>query len=51
MTREKKSSYFTVEELCQSETADRLGIDNSPSDEIKEHLEEIIQFLNPLREA
>lgn len=51
MTREKKNSYFTVEELCHSDTADRLGIDNSPSEEIRKHLEELIEFLNPLREA
>lgn len=44
------NSYFTIDELCQSDTADRLGIDNSPSEEIKEHLQELIDFLNPIRE-
>lgn len=44
------NSYFTIDELCQSDTADRLGIDNSPSAEIKEHLQELIDFLNPIRE-
>jgi hypothetical protein len=45
------NSYFTIEELCQSETAERLGIDNTPSQEIRVHLQELIDFLNPLREA
>ena len=43
--------YFTIEELCQSETADRLKIDNTPSEEIKEHLTLLIEcLLDPLRE-
>ena len=43
--------YFTIEELCQSETADKLKIDNTPSEEIKEHLKLLIEcLLDPLRE-
>lgn len=44
-------SYFTVEELCKSDTAKKLHIDNTPSPEIVEHLKEMIVFLNPIREA
>ena len=44
-------SYFTIEELCYSDTAKQQGIDNTPPDNIKEHLKKLIEFLNPLREA
>ena len=44
-------SYFTMEEMIASATAKKLGIDNTPSEEIKKHLQEMIDFLNPLREA
>lgn len=43
-------SYFTIEELCQSETADLYNIDNTPSDDIIVHLKMLIDFLNPIRE-
>lgn len=43
--------YFTIEELTKSETAKRLGIDNTPSPEIIEHLEELIAVLDKIREA
>ena len=44
--------YFTIEELCQSETAEKLKIDNTPSEEIVEHLTLLIDcLLDPLREA
>ena len=44
--------YFTIEELCQSETADKLKIDNTPSEEIKKNLEILVDcLLDPLREA
>jgi hypothetical protein len=43
--------YFTIEELCQSETAEKLKIDNTPSEEIIEHLTLLIDcLLDPLRE-
>lgn len=44
-------NYFTIEELCQSETAEEYGIDNSPDNNIIEHLKELIAFLNPIRDA
>jgi hypothetical protein len=44
-------SYFTIEELCQSETAELYNIDNTPSEEIKDNLNILIDFLNPIREA
>ncbi len=44
--------YFTIKELCYSETAQRLGIKNEPTQEVKNHLEElIVKILDPLREA
>lgn len=44
-------SYFTIEELCKSDTAEKLNIDNTPSEEVIERLNEIIDFMNPIREA
>ena len=44
-------SYFTIDELCKSETAKKYGIDNTPSPIIMSHLQQLINFLNPLREA
>lgn len=44
------NNYFTIKELCYSDTAEQKGIDNSPSKEIEEHLKELISFLNPIRE-
>lgn len=44
--------YFTIDELCHSDTAIALGIDNTPNSEIKEHLIQLIEeLLDPLREA
>lgn len=44
--------YFTIEELCQSETAERLGIDNTPTEEVIENLTLLTDcLLDPLREA
>jgi len=44
--------YFTIEELCKSETAEKLNIDNTPNEEIKKHLEILIEcLLDPIREA
>ena len=43
--------YFTIAELCQSETATAKGIDNTPTEEIKQHLQTLIEtVLDPLRE-
>lgn len=44
--------YFTVSELTRSATARRLGIDNTPSAEIRRNLEKlIIGCLDPIRRA
>ena len=43
--------YFTIEELTQSETADRLGIDNTPNEKQKVNMRLLIlEILDPLRE-
>lgn len=44
--------YFTIEELCRSETAARKGIDNTPPTEsIRERLRILIEeLLDPIRE-
>ena len=44
-------SYFTIAELCASETAKKYNIDNTPDPIIISHLQQLINFLNPLREA
>lgn len=44
-------SYFTIAELCASDTAKKYGIDNTPNPIIMSHLQQLINFLNPLREA
>lgn len=44
--------YFTIQELCNSVTAKAKGIDNTPTEEIKKHLTELVEnLLDPLREA
>jgi hypothetical protein len=44
--------YFTIEELCRSETATRHRIDNTPSPEVVDALTILIeQLLNPIRES
>ena len=43
--------FFSIEELTQSVTAKRLGIDNTPSDDIKKNLTLFIEkVLDPIRE-
>lgn len=43
--------YFTIEELCKSTTAEQRGIDNTPTDEIKDNLQYLIEnLLDPIRE-
>ena len=44
-------SYFTIDELTQSTTATINNVDNTPPSPIRENLEKLIEFLNPLREA
>lgn len=42
--------YFTLEEALHSATAHKLGIDNTPTDEHRRHVEETIELcLDPLR--
>ena len=45
------SKYFTIAELCKSETADRLGIDNRLPKALLPNLQALIDnVLDPLRE-
>ena len=44
--------YFTIAELCKSETADRLGIDNRCKKEHVDNMTALVDnVLDPLREA
>ncbi len=44
--------YFTIEELCDSDTARRRGIDNTPTAEAVANMELLIEhILDPLRRA
>lgn len=44
--------YFTITELCYSETAKAKGIDNSPTNEVRANLVTLVNnLLDPLREA
>lgn len=43
--------YFTIAELCKSDTAVRKNIDNSPTSEIINNLKQLVRYvLDPLRE-
>lgn len=43
--------YFTIAELCKSDTAVRKNIDNSPTSEIINNLKQLVTYvLDPLRE-
>lgn len=43
--------YFTIEELCKSDVANKKKINNIPNSEIIENLEQlIVNILDPLRE-
>lgn len=47
----QKMKYFTIEELCQSTTATRLNIDNTPDEEAIINLTALVDnILDPLRE-
>lgn len=44
--------YFSIEELTHSDTAKRLGINNTPTAEAVKNLTELVEnVLDPLREA
>lgn len=46
------SRYFTLPELLASDTAKKKGIDNTPSFEVVEHLQDLADnLLDPLRQA
>ena len=46
------SQYFTFGELTRSATADKLGIDNTPTDEtIRNNIIELMEVLDGVREA
>lgn len=49
--KQEMKSYFTIQELCASQVATNLHIDNTPSAQVVENLKRLIEFLNPLREA
>lgn len=43
--------HFTLEELTASETAERHGIDNTPTPEHLENLQRLAEFLETVKEA
>jgi uncharacterized protein YcbK (DUF882 family) len=45
----KLSPNFTLEELTQSETAERKGLDNTPTEEVKANLVRLARFLEEVR--
>lgn len=45
------SKYFSLSEFLQSDTAAVRGIDNTPSFEVVEHLAQLAEVLDGLREA
>jgi len=45
----KLSPNFTLEELTQSETAARLGLDNTPDEKVKANLVRLARFLEEVR--
>ena len=48
----KLSKYFSLEEFTRSDTARRLGIDNTPTPEHIQNLSDMcVNLLDPLREA
>lgn len=44
-------SYFNLKEFERSSVADKYNIDNTIPKELVPHIEELIDFLNPIREA
>lgn len=44
------AKYFNLKELTYSSTAKKHNIDNTPTEEIKEHIEELMEFLDGVRE-
>ena len=49
--KKMKRSYFTIKEMCASDTAKRYNIDNTPSEEAKKNMQRLIDVvLDPARE-
>ena len=46
-----KSDYFNLKEFERSSVADKYNIDNTIPKELVPHIEELIDFLNPIREV
>lgn len=47
-----KHRYFELDEFLRSDTAKRKGIDNTPTFEVVDHLDELVEkILDPLRSA
>ena len=46
-----RNSYFNLKEFERSSVADKYNIDNTIPKELIPHIEELIDFLNPIREA
>lgn len=46
-----KNKFFTLKEFERSSVADKYNIDNTIPKELVPHIEELIDFLNPIREA
>lgn len=44
-------SYFSVSEFTNSDTARKLKIDNTPNVETLRNINELISFLNPIRDS
>lgn len=45
------AKYFTLKEMIYSDTAKKYGINNTPSQSVIEHLNELMNFLDGLRVA
>ena len=46
----KMAKYFTVAEMLKSETAEKNKINNTPSVEVQQNIEELLEVLDGLRE-
>ena len=42
--------YFSIDEMIKSSTGDSLGIDNTPTESHKKHINELISVLDNIRE-
>lgn len=45
------AQYFTLNEMIYSDTAKKKGIDNTPSEEVKKHLNDLMAVLDKIRGA